>query len=308
MDRMFSIVKRRAGIIKQEARNTHETELEAARETTATQRQRLEALNKELREARSKVTRLQEEYQTAISSLEEAVKVAQDENEAVQEEAEGTSNLRAELSTTKAKNEALRKHPETAQRSARAIEEELRGLKAEANEGNKRVRRLKAQLLQVYRLINLEKEKSRRETELEATQAVVAQAKADTSRTQDLRDFMRREAEIRADISRVEDSIIQTGVEILKCSSRKVPFQSARTSYRKGVDYVAIEDLENMLTKLHNQAVYYFADSTFTLVELMRFQDYLANPKQLADDGEFLYYDPNYTQKRRRGLDRDVKD
>lgn len=63
---------------------------------------------------------------------------------------------------------------ETAQRSARAMEEELRGLKAEANEGDERVRRLKAQLLQVNRLIDLEKEKSRRETELEATQAAVA--------------------------------------------------------------------------------------------------------------------------------------
>ena len=36
------------------------------------------------------------------------MKVAQDENEAVRKEAEGTSNLRAELSAAKAENEALR--------------------------------------------------------------------------------------------------------------------------------------------------------------------------------------------------------
>lgn len=36
------------------------------------------------------------------------MKVAQDENEAVWKEAEGASNLRAELSTAKAENEALR--------------------------------------------------------------------------------------------------------------------------------------------------------------------------------------------------------
>lgn len=34
--------------------------------------------------------------------------MAQDENEAVRKEAEGASNLRAELSTAKAENEALR--------------------------------------------------------------------------------------------------------------------------------------------------------------------------------------------------------
>jgi hypothetical protein len=401
MDGMLSMVKRRAGIIEQEARNTHDlqTELEAARETIAAQRQRLEALNEELREAKTKATTLLEEYQTAISSLEEALKVAEDENEAVRREAEGTSNLKAELSTAKAENEALRNREaeldgqirgnaeawrteearihdleqhltearsspeatsnvqkeldkaqsdlnelrqwsssyikdiktardtygkqletskarvtdletdlETTQRSARTMEDELRGLKAEANEGDERVRRLKAQLLQVNRLIDLEKEKSRRETELEATQKAVAQAKADASRAQDLGDLMQREAEIRADISRVEDGIVQTGVEILKCSSRKVRFQSARTGYRRGVDHVAMEDLENMLAKLHDQVVYCFVDGTLTLVEPMRFQDYLANPKQLADDGEFFYCDPGYARKRRRGLDGDVED
>lgn len=110
MDGMLSMVKRRAGIIEQEARNTHDlqTDLEAARETIDAQRQRLEALDEELREARNKATTLQEEHQTAISSLQEALKVAQDENEAVRKEAEGTSNLRAELSAAKAENEALR--------------------------------------------------------------------------------------------------------------------------------------------------------------------------------------------------------
>lgn len=56
----------------------------------------------------------------------------------------------------------------------------------------------------------------------------------------------------RVDISRIEDGIVQTGVEILKCSSRKVRFQSARTGYRRGVDHVAMEDLENMLAKLYD--------------------------------------------------------
>ncbi len=40
----------------------------------------------------------------------------------------------------------------------------------------------------------------------------------------------------------------------------------------------------------------------------MRFQDYLANLKQLADNSEFFYYDPGYARKRCYGLDRDVKD
>jgi len=213
-----------------------------------------------------------------------------------------------QLEASKARVTGLEIDLETARQSARTMEEELRVLKAEANEGDERVRRLKAQLLQVNRLIDLEREKSRHETELEATQAAVAQAKADASRAKDLGDLMRREAEIRADIARVEDGIVQTGVEVLKCSSRKVRFQSARTGYRRGVDHVAMEDLENMLAKLHDQVVYCFVDGTFTLVEPMRFQDYLANPKQLADDGEFFYCDPGYARKRRRGLDGDVED
>jgi hypothetical protein len=63
MDGMLSMVKRRAGFIEQEARNMHDlqTELEAARETIDAQRQCLEALDEELREARSQATLLQEE-------------------------------------------------------------------------------------------------------------------------------------------------------------------------------------------------------------------------------------------------------
>jgi hypothetical protein len=55
MDGMLSMVKRQAGFIEQEACNMHnlKTELEAARENIDAQQQRLEALNEELREARS---------------------------------------------------------------------------------------------------------------------------------------------------------------------------------------------------------------------------------------------------------------
>jgi hypothetical protein len=44
-----------------------------------------------------------------ISSLEEALRVAHDDSEAVRKETEGTSDLRAELSTAKIENEALQK-------------------------------------------------------------------------------------------------------------------------------------------------------------------------------------------------------
>jgi chromosome segregation ATPase len=66
-----------------------------------------------------------------------------------------------QLEASKGRVTGLETDLETAQRSARTMEEELRGLKAEANEGDERVRRLKAQLLQVNRLIDLEREKSR---------------------------------------------------------------------------------------------------------------------------------------------------
>jgi hypothetical protein len=53
---------------------------------------------------------LQEEYYTAISSLEEALTTAQKDNKATQKEAKDTRNLRGELSTIKADNKTLQRH------------------------------------------------------------------------------------------------------------------------------------------------------------------------------------------------------
>ena len=49
---------------------------------------------------------MQEEYRTAIGSLEEALTTAQKDNEAT---AEDTRNLRGELSTVRADNETLQR-------------------------------------------------------------------------------------------------------------------------------------------------------------------------------------------------------
>lgn len=129
IDRILSIVKKRAGIIEREARNVYnlQTELEAARKTTAAQRQHLEALDEELKEAWSKATTLQEEYQTAISSFEEVQKVAQDENEAVQKEVEGASNLRAELSTAKAENKVLQNRKAELGKQIKELDRQIKG-------------------------------------------------------------------------------------------------------------------------------------------------------------------------------------
>ncbi|KFY02465.1 hypothetical protein V490_00493 [Pseudogymnoascus sp. VKM F-3557] len=109
MDEMLSMVERRVGIIEQEVRNMQEfhTEIEDAREKTAVQRKRLDAHNEELREAKSLVSTLREGYETDISSLDGALKVAQDKTEVLRKEAEGASNLGAELGTAKAENEVL---------------------------------------------------------------------------------------------------------------------------------------------------------------------------------------------------------
>ncbi|PQE17585.1 incA domain-containing protein [Rutstroemia sp. NJR-2017a WRK4] len=384
MDGMLSMVKRRAGIIEQEARNMHDlqSKLEAASVTIDDQRHRLEALDEELEKARNQATTLQEEYQKATSTLQESLKVAQDDNEAMRKDVEGTGNLKVELSTAKTENEVLRKREaeldkqmrgnaevwraeevriqdlaqnlneeklalqkeldevkgwsgsyiqdlktardtskgrviglekdlQTAQLSAKTMEKELKDLKAvvygdlkaEVYGGDERVRRLKAQLLEVYRLIDLEKEKLGYETKLKSVQAAVAQAKADALLAEDQGDLMWRESALRADISRVDDGIVQTRLEVLKCSSHKVRFERARIGYQTGVDHVVMEDLENMLDKLHNKVVYCFVHSALTLVEPMKFKEFLANPKQLADDGEFFYCNPgdqDYTRKRRR--------
>ena len=52
---------------------------------------------------------MQEEYRTAIGSLEEALTTAQKDNEATRKEAEDTRNLRGELSTVRADNETLQR-------------------------------------------------------------------------------------------------------------------------------------------------------------------------------------------------------
>ena len=59
-------------------------------------------------------------------------------------------------------------------------------------------------------LINLEKEKSRYETELKATQAAVAQAKADALDAKRLGDLLGEEAKISAAKSEVESNIVIT--------------------------------------------------------------------------------------------------
>jgi chromosome segregation ATPase len=378
MDGMLSMVKRRAGIIEQEAHNIYDlqTELEAARETIDAQRQRLEALDKELREARSQATLLQEEYLTAISSLKEALTVARKDNEATQKEAEDTRNLRGELSTIRADNETLRRREAEldaqvrgnaeARRAEEAriqsieqqltkarsslqaisgIEEELNKtqsdlselrevsgsyiqelkatidmsakqlqasrarvtglekdletarqsikiIKAEAN-GDKRVRLLKAQLFELNALINLEKEKSRYKTELKATQAAVAKAKADTSDTKRLGDLLGEEAKISIAKSEVERNIVGTNINILKYSDYKVQFQNAKIRYHEGVEHIAIDDIKRTLDKLHNKVLYCFIKGRYTLVEPRRFNDYLGNPSYLADDVEFFYCNPS---------------
>jgi hypothetical protein len=54
-------------------------------------------------------TLLQEEYRTAIGSLEEALTIARKDNEATRKEAEDIRNLRGELSTVRADNETLQR-------------------------------------------------------------------------------------------------------------------------------------------------------------------------------------------------------
>jgi seryl-tRNA synthetase len=65
------------------------------------------ALDEKSREARSQATTLQNEYQIVINNLKEALRKAHNNSKAVRKETEGTSDLRAELSTAKIENEAL---------------------------------------------------------------------------------------------------------------------------------------------------------------------------------------------------------
>jgi chromosome segregation ATPase len=89
------------------------------------------------------------------------------------QELKATRDMSAkQLQASKARVTGLEKDLETARQSIKIIDNELTGLKAKANRDD-RVRLLKAQLFELNALINLEKEKSRYETELKATQAAV---------------------------------------------------------------------------------------------------------------------------------------
>jgi len=52
---------------------------------------------------------LQKEYYIVISSLKEALTIAQKDNKATQKEAKDTRNLKGELSTIKANNKTLQR-------------------------------------------------------------------------------------------------------------------------------------------------------------------------------------------------------
>jgi hypothetical protein len=141
---------------------------------------------------------------------------------------------------------------------------------------------LKAQLFELNALINLEKEKSRYETELKATQAAVAQAKADALDAKRLGDLLGEEAKISA------AKIVETKINVLKYSGHKVRFQNAKIRYHKGVEHVAIDDIKHTLDKLHDKVLYCFIKGRYTLVEPRSFHNYY-----LVDDVEFFYCDPS---------------
>jgi hypothetical protein len=195
-----------------------------------------------------------------------------------------------QLQASKARVTGLEKDLETARQS-------IKIMKAKAN-GDERVRLLKAQLFELNALINLEKEKSRYETELKATQAAVAQAKADALDAKRLGDLLGEEAKISAAKSEVERNIVRTNINVLKYSGHKVRFQNAKIRYHKGVEHVAIDDIKRTLNKLHDKVLYCFIKGRYTLVEPRRFNDYLGNPSYLADDVEFFYCNPSQRYKR----------
>ncbi|KAF4624576.1 hypothetical protein G7Y89_g13594 [Cudoniella acicularis] len=102
--------------------------------------------------------------------------------------------------------------------------------------------------------------------------------------------------------------MVETGLDILRYAKHKLRFGSSKTGRQTGVDCIPVEDLEKKSEELRDQVVYCFVNETMTVVELGKYKDFLANPKHLADHGEFFYCGYNPSRKRHRGLDDAAED
>jgi hypothetical protein len=102
--------------------------------------------------------------------------------------------------------------------------------------------------------------------------------------------------------------MVITGLDIIRYIKYKVYFESSKTGYQTGINYILIKDLGKKFEELYNQVIYYFINNTIIVVEFGKYKDFLANQKHLTNYKEFFYYGYNSPQKRYYSLDNTDKD
>ncbi|KAL5350973.1 hypothetical protein ACLOAV_004546 [Pseudogymnoascus australis] len=180
----------------------------------------------------------------------------------------------------------LRQELEAARQLVERRDKELASLTSEINDEDERIRSLKEQLSETGRLIGLEKEKTKLETSQK--KILAARGKAEALEIQDL---LQQEADVDYNLSQVEEQMVDARLKILTYAKHKFRLENSQTARHTAVEYVDVKDLEERIKNLHGQMIYCHVNKTMVVVELGNYRNFLANPKSLADHGEFFYWD-----------------
>lgn len=306
------------------ARLTEEAEQAHVLETTL--RADLQAASSKEEELEMKKQTLEELRQVdANTLLKDAERVERELND-LRAALQATGSVQAELNKTKQVLDELRKEagsswkdlksakkrleafesqtidPKQELKAARQLgkgrDKELATLTSEINDEDERIKSLKEQLFETNRLIGLEGKKAKLEASQKRIRAARDEAKA--SNTQNQGDLSQQEYNVDDNLSRVEEQMVDARLKIMTHAKHKLRLENSKRESQAAVDYVHVEDIQKRLEELRDKIIYCFVNTTMTVVEPKRYKDFLANPGNLADHGEFFYCDHSRPRKRHR--------
>lgn len=192
----------------------------------------------------------------------------------------------------------LKQELKAARQLGKGRDKELATLTSEINDEDERIKSLKEQLFETNRLIGLEGKKAKLEGSQKRIRAARDEAKA--SNTQNQGDVSQQEYNVDDNLSRVEEQMVDARLKIMTHAKHKLRLENSKRESQAAVDYVHVEDIQKRFEELRDKIIYCFVNTTMTVVEPRRYKDFLANPGNLADHGEFFYCDHSRPRKRHR--------
>ncbi|KFY01356.1 hypothetical protein O988_02795 [Pseudogymnoascus sp. VKM F-3808] len=321
LKQMLTLVSKRAADLEQGGRaildlRAELNEAKIALESHRLKAERLECLEAELaglkgqlQQEQVAITRLEEEAKRARgveADLRAALQTAEDVQvelkETLEEVKKAASSNWEDLESTKSKlknsgltNIRLRNKFNKADRLVvdlmNKLEDKERfitSLTSGINDGDERIKSLKEQLSETYRLIGLEENKMKFERGQKRIRAAKNQPNA-----LNIQNLVQQEADAESKLSQVEEQMVDARLKILTHAKHKLRLQHSRTAPQTNVEYFHVNELEQKIEKLHGRGkmIYCFVNKGMVVVEHGNYKNFLANPKSLADHGEFFSCD-----------------